>query len=210
MPALVNVPGNILEYDVAQFILQQCNCLTVKAHGLSLAIATKWPLCNPYAIRYPIKPEKNVAALGSRSKPGTILPLGRVISMFAQWRPGRLTAKYFIAYSEYESAPETAEQRLVWFRECLAAVATYLKQEKPDTKIVAVPHGIGCGMAGGDWLKYEPILEEWAEKHKNDWAVHVVKLAEGAAPPPTPPPPPIQDKPRAGTKRKIEMVRGAN
>jgi hypothetical protein len=39
---------------------------------------------------------------------------------------------------------------------------------------VAFPHGIGCGLAGGDWREYRAALERWADSVP--FSVYTVKL----------------------------------
>jgi hypothetical protein len=31
-----------------------------------------------------------------------------------------------------------------------------------DTDEIAFPYGIGCGLAGGNWKRYEEMIEEFA------------------------------------------------
>lgn len=137
------------------FIAQQCNCVTVRAHGLSQSIAKKYPYANIYGKRTPIG-QRNCAL--NSATPGTIEICSsttsqgpNVICMLAQYCPGKPTeySKYY--KSDYK---DDASNRLVWFEQCL--------QEIIDAGItrVAMPYLIGCGLAGGKWSEYSKLLEE--------------------------------------------------
>lgn len=153
------IDGDLLELPQADFIVQQCNCLTVKDHGLSAAIATKFPTANCYAKRRAIG-KRNLAVPQDRSKPGTALITDKVINLFGQWRPGKIDAAYFDAYPEYAARAETVDARAAWFREALADMLRQLTKPK---SVVGVPFRIGCGLAGGDWRRYLMMLREFEE-----------------------------------------------
>lgn len=144
--------GDLLDATEA-FIAQQCNCVTVKSHGLSAAIAKRWPWADVYAKR---KPRSANTAL-TPDIPGTIEIIKgpddlSVVCMFAQWTPGKpgaWTDKYPKTYTDI-----TATQRTEWFRQCLKAM-----DEEIDSP-VAVPYQIGCGLAGGNWNTYKAMLQE--------------------------------------------------
>jgi len=71
------------------------------------------------------------------------------IGLFAQYGPGK------------PSKGDSQEERLGWFKECLDKVAE-LRDSEHGLKSVALPWGIGCGLAGGDWGSYEEVIREWA------------------------------------------------
>ena len=147
--------GDLLESE-ADWIVQQCNCLTVRAHGLSRDIAAKFPDSNPYVTRRAVD-NRNLAQEADRSVPGTIEVMGRVVCLMAQWRPGNLCSPYFLRYPESDP-PETAAQREVWFKACLANLNGISGR-------VAFPDHIGCGLAGGNWEHYEQMIEHFAERN---------------------------------------------
>lgn len=152
-----------------KFIAQQCNCVTVKSHGLSAAISQRFKWANPYSTRKPISPTRNCADKKSTDKPGTVRTLSSpsgpfsVLCLFAQWAPGQAGdySKYYP--SEYDDTPNN---RLKWFKECLDVID---KDESVDSP-VAVPYLIGCGLAGGDWEKYSDLLEN----AKTDFVVYAL------------------------------------
>lgn len=95
------VMGDLLESD-ADAILQQCNCVTSHAKGLSASIAKKFPHADFYSGRTaPSVPGTIQLAEGSRP----------VIALYAQYYPGK---------SRWEN--DTAEKRLAWFCQCLNQV----------------------------------------------------------------------------------------
>ena len=157
--------GNLLESD-ADYIVQQCNCLTVRAHGLSADIAARFPDSDPYAARRPLG-KRNLAQETDRGEPGTIQVLGRVVCLMAQWRPGNTGSRYFHRYPESDP-PETAAQREKWFRACLEELAIICAGKR-----VAFPDHIGCGMAGGDWEYYEQMIETFANETMD---VFIIKM----------------------------------
>lgn len=131
-------------------IAQQCNCLTVRSHGLSAVIAKKYPWADVYASRKGIG-NRNCAA--SPELPGTIKVMQNgytaVICLFAQWAPGT-SGSYSRSYPKTYN--DTSSDRERWFAHCLTEV------DKLQLPAVAVPYMIGCGLAGGNWLNYEAML----------------------------------------------------
>ena len=156
MPLTI-VQGNVL--DVTEdYILQQNCCTALRASGLSSAIAKQFGV-NPYKERRPYSGKSNWACLEDRPEPGTILVSDRIVCLFAQYchgKPGQLQDP------ANTGIKDSAAMRLVYFVRCLEAVSAY-----PDIhgKSVAIPYGIGCGLAGGDWVTYERYLQKWSHKH---------------------------------------------
>jgi len=115
-----------------QYIVHQCNCVTRRAAHLARDVFAKIPGSDVYSTRT------------SPSVPGTIEIRGRVVALFAQYRPGTVTSE--------------RANRVRWFSECLAKLA-----KVEGLSSVAFPYGIGCGAAGGDWKKYQEMINEFAE-----------------------------------------------
>jgi hypothetical protein len=154
MTILRVVKGDLLGAS-EKFIGQQCNCVTVKYHGLSALIVETFPWACPYSVRKPITPTRNCAS--TPDKPGTIRVFSSssgpsVVCLFAQWAPGK-PGDYAKFYPKDHD--DTAENRLKWFKECLEKID---KDEEIDSP-VAIPFQIGCGLAGGDWDKYHCALK---------------------------------------------------
>ena len=161
MVIVKEVEGNILDAK-EKWIAQQCNCVTIKSHGLSAAITARFPYANPYAGRR--AQSANTAAASARDRPGSIRIMSPeeeedgdgkdIICMFAQWAPGKP-----MAYARHYPNPpngdsDNAEARVLWFTECLHAIEADESIDGP----VAVPFQIGCGLAGGAWHVYEGML----------------------------------------------------
>ncbi len=154
--------GDILNSN-EKFIAQQCNCVTIKSHGLSAVIAQKWPWANPYSSRTPTKPGNNSANNDSRDIPGSVRILrnpsasndasAHIICLFAQWAPGKPGA-YSQYYPSYHI--DNAINRLKWFQKGLKLLDDDPNIDSP----VAVPYNIGCGLAGGNWDHYRKALED--------------------------------------------------
>jgi hypothetical protein len=102
-------------------------------------------------------------------KPGTIVVCGDgekerlVINMMAQYYPGK--AKF--PNSELDGL--VARKR--YFYNCLKQIA-----EIPDLSSIALPYGIGCGAAGGNWGEYLVILEKFAKFVRDRATVTLVRL----------------------------------
>jgi O-acetyl-ADP-ribose deacetylase (regulator of RNase III) len=173
------VEGNILDAK-EKYIAQQCNCLTVRSHGLSKSIISKWDYGDPYGKRKQLG-NRNLAVENDRDKPGTIRILSdsnnkdskNIICMFAQWCPGPPNE-----ISKYKSYPnkdqrsfkvktlssllpnfkiDTRQNRVKWFKECLDEI------KKLDIKKVAFPYQIGCGLAKGNWTTYYNMIKEFEQ-----------------------------------------------
>jgi O-acetyl-ADP-ribose deacetylase (regulator of RNase III) len=154
MPIIKIKKGNLLDCE-ENIIVQQCNCVTTKSHGLSEQIANKFPWANVYGQRESIN-NKNRAK--KPEIPGTLRisvseseseSEKKVIHLFAQnlpSKPGVFNSVYFSEYSD------TKEDRLKYFKECID------KLDSLNFEIVAMPYMIGCGLAGGKWNDYEKIL----------------------------------------------------
>lgn len=169
MPVRKQVEGDLLNAD-EKFIGQQCNCVTVKTQGLAAAITKRFAYGDPYGSR--AAQSTNTARAEARDTPGTIRLLKPVqntltpdkdkiiVCLFAQWAPGKPGA-WAHAYpppppSGEEDSADTAVGRLAWFKMCLDCIDESPEIDGP----VALPHGIGCGLAGGDWSKYMRLLED--------------------------------------------------
>jgi O-acetyl-ADP-ribose deacetylase (regulator of RNase III) len=169
--------GNLLDCD-AQVIVQQCNCITLTALGLSQAIKDKFGIC-PYAARKGIG---NVANQETSAIPGTIevIPIDSnryCACLFAQYAPGTC-AKLYAPYERAKQArgiQETAAIREEWFNKCLDLLAIAMVERGLNS--VAFPHGIGCGLAGGKWQNYEAMIRQFAAKH-NNFDVRIVQLQQ--------------------------------
>ena len=142
------------------YICQQCNCLTLKSHGLSKSISDKYEWANPYAIR----PKKSANSTSEPDEPGTIVEMSHplkpdkyptVLCFMSQWCPGK--PNKFNQYYSKEYA-DTVSEREGWFQNCLDIL------DENEYSTVAVPYGIGCGLAGGNWTNYKKMLDGCSTK----------------------------------------------
>jgi hypothetical protein len=166
------------------FIVQQCNCLTISAHGLSQTLATRFPYANPYENRRSIG-GRNLAIEGDRDVPGTIkifydlrdISQPRIVCLFGQWRPGKIQTPYFMNYPE-SSPPETSHQRELWFQEGWSRFIGFIRQAGYNRIVtVAVPYKIGCGLAGGSWERYQSYLTRIQENNRDIIRIRLYRLA---------------------------------
>ena len=112
-------PGNLMTTRGVDAVVQQCNCLTVKPHGLSVAIAQKHPWANPYSLRR-VLGKRNLAVQGDLSVLSTIHIMKSpdpgipdVIIFYVQWDFGRCQGKVIPTYED------TYHPREVLFQQCL-------------------------------------------------------------------------------------------
>jgi hypothetical protein len=148
------------------YIIQQSNCLTVSAHGLSQTIIDrygKW--ADPYGGRRR-EGRRNLAVLSDRDTPGTFKLLRDpendkspvIVCLFAQYVPG-IPGKYK-TYPKWEI--DTYQNRLKWFGSSLRAFIDSLKTSHEPGRILKLgfPYKIGCGLAGGKWSDYHQIIKD--------------------------------------------------
>lgn len=154
--------GDLLDAE-EDYILQQCNCVGCRPHGLSAAIAKKFPFADPYSLRKPMG-QRNFAVKEDQPKPGSIQLLEdedcskKVICLFAQYGMGK---PYSYTNKGSKAVPDSFDLRQEWFKLCLEQVA---RQVAPGSTL-AMPFQIGCGLAGGDWKVYNQMISEWAANH---------------------------------------------
>ena len=152
------VQGNLL-HAKEKFIAHQCNCVTLSARGLAQSIAQRYPWANTYHKRKPHPTISNCAIKKDRSIPGSVDIVKRgkdehiVLCLYAQYRPGKPGH-----YSKYPGKyVDTKNNRLAWFASCLQSLE---QSGHIDGEPIAMPYGIGCGLAGGNWSQYKQMLEE--------------------------------------------------
>lgn len=150
------VRGDLLE-ATTEYIVQQNNCTGIKAAGLSESISKKWPGINIYSERR--KGKGNTCVKEDESGPGTIFlyefedtkddELKGVICAFAQVTPGK----------QNPEQNDSAKERQQYFLECLEQILLL------EPKSVGFPYKIGCGLAGGNWLIYEKMIQDWSKRN---------------------------------------------
>lgn len=177
------IEADMLDADIVartDIIVQQCNCLTLRPHGLSADLVER---LGTYADVYGQRAADttratNLAAEYARPAPGTVrfcrpptssnTPLPIVACLFAQWAPGNIHAKQLQQrYPPCPTAPagETAEMRRWWFQQALERFRDAIETmaSPPQRLRIAIPWKIGCGLAGGQWSDYEPLVRQELE-----------------------------------------------
>jgi hypothetical protein len=155
------VTGDVLNQDSHYAVCHQCNCLTMKSHGLSAAVANKWPWADVYAKRT----RKTANTTSAPSRLGSIdvvtddSSLTKVVCMYAQWAPGKASDHAgYRWHHKYPPTPtkndDTKAARLKHFESCCRLI-----DSDQDISHIAVPYQIGSGMAGGSWKAYKQILQ---------------------------------------------------
>jgi hypothetical protein len=146
------IAGDLLAAkEPERLIAHQCNCVTTgTAAGFARALFERHP-----AAGY-----------------GSTVTLGRQLGnvQFVQSEGGVTIANM---YAQYYPGPPTnagdgAVMRVDWFRSCLEQLAVYAKAHNKTR--VAMPYGVGCGLAGGRWAEYQALLQSCAERHR----LHIV------------------------------------
>ena len=171
----INMSNNIC-------IVQQCNSIRRKAHGFSLSIIKK---LGDYGDVYSRRTgaTANTAYFYDRPECGTIewsdppilgKKLPYIAHLFAQFDSGlplesnriSLTHKHLIHDEHFQrnKRQDTKGKRLEYFRSCLSKLASNLNNEACPIDRICFPHGIGCGLAGGDWPSYERAIREFEKK----------------------------------------------
>jgi len=140
------INGNLLDSD-CQYIAHQCNCYSRRGAGLASAIFKAFPWADVYSNR--TERGNDAGLYGSISVHGDPKQGQRyVINIYGQLKPGKPSP-----------GRDSAASRLEAFSKALDQIA-----EAPELKSIGFPHGIGCGLAGGDWNKYRRLLEDFAER----------------------------------------------
>nr|BDT62207.1 MAG: wsv206-like protein [Penaeus semisulcatus majanivirus] len=159
-------------------ICQQCNCITLKPHGLSADIVKHLgEYANSYGRRRAKPNTVNTATLETRAEPGTVdfcegTPC--VANLFAQFFYGSssrvqyLSRKYLDPHIREGVNNDTAAKRLMYFKSCLNNLMVDLRNKYTYIDTVVFPHRIGCGMAGGSWADYQNVLLQFADKLSED------------------------------------------
>lgn len=158
--------GDLLKCD-AKMIVQQCNCVTTKAKGLSESISKLYPYAFVYTKDVKRVPGTIVVASPEKDQVGPLVAC--LFSQIAPGKPGAWSKQYNI-----DAADDTKEKRLHYFKTCLLLLVDAIKEK--EIKTVAFPYNIGCGLAGGAWTDYNAAIEEFAQLLPLDVCIIIVKM----------------------------------
>ena len=150
------IKGNLLTTDT-QYIAHQCNCISKRSAHLSKDMFEKFPYADVYTGR--IIPNE----LGTIKICGNGQDQRYVINMFGQYFPG--TCKYPNGSKDNPKLRENS------FQKCLEQI-----EKINNLKEIAFPYQIGCGAAGGNWIKYETMINEFATKLFPFTEVFIIRL----------------------------------
>lgn len=177
------IEGDLIEAD-ADVIAQQCNCLTVRPHGLSMYIKENMGV-DPYGKRKKLGNRRNLAVEEDRSKIGSIVLYGKknrrpryVACMYAQFAPGKPHSYYQDICQQHvdpvtnEVIDDSKTNREMWFGRCLEKLERQMI--KLECNKIAFPYQIGCGLAGGSWPTYKDMITCWAQKNADNFSVFFV------------------------------------
>jgi len=137
------VSGNIFD-STEKYLCHQCNCVTKRAAHLSKDVFARYPYSDIYTGR--VNP----------NQPGTIEIRGNgqdqryIVNILGQYFPGN--PKY------PNSNLDGTKVREKYFHKALLALA-----KVPNLESVAMPVGIACGAAGGDWSHYLVTITNFAK-----------------------------------------------
>lgn len=135
---------DITEVDT-QIIVQQCNCSSKTAKGLSEDIKKAFPYADFYSKRKMPSVPGTIEVKGGKG-------IGRfVCAFFSQVFPGGPGKE-----------KDTEKDRILYFKNCLNA----LKKVK-NLREVAFPYKIGCSLAKGNWKTYSGMIEKFALENEN-------------------------------------------
>jgi len=134
------VSSNLLDAPEL-YIGHQCNCVTIgNGAGLAKLLFKKFPYANTYIRR------TEPSCAGSYSVHGNGKERRFVVNLYAQYHPGKA-----------RKLPDTKDKRLEWL---ISGLNQFVAACSPPD--FALPYGIGCGLAGGEWEDYFHALEDFS------------------------------------------------
>lgn len=146
--------GNIFD-SMANVICHQVNCQGVMGAGIAKEIRKRFPIVyEEFQETYKSKENK----LGNIDVVDVCYGNRFIVNMYSQdnYLPRG------VQHTDYEA-----------FRTCLSEIkGVFFNKRKEIT--IAFPHGIGCGLGGGDWKTIMQIIDD--EFYGDEWLVEIWKL----------------------------------
>jgi O-acetyl-ADP-ribose deacetylase (regulator of RNase III) len=162
------IVGDLLTFREAQVIGHQADCTSLHAQGLAALIATQLG-SNSHANRIADSRNPFLARVSSQPTPGTIsVERGKISG-------GWIAHLYAQKDCCLPHRKEDASMRMMWFKGCLVLLGNYVREHGLNG--VALPFGIGCSIARGEWNRYSNAINQWAEENADAFAVYVITKA---------------------------------
>jgi len=136
------INGNLLLAE-EKYIVHICNCISKRAAYLAFDIFKKFPYADIYCGR------TNPDQLGNIIIRGNGKDQRYIVALLAQFFPGN------VRYPNSNLDGTKVRQKA--FHKTLMKLA-----KVPDLESVAMPVGIGCGAAGGNWEYYLGAIQNFA------------------------------------------------
>lgn len=146
---MIIVHGDLLKTPF-QIIAHQVNCQGIMGAGLAKSIKEKYPDVYSIYKQFCTDNHNNESLLGAAI--GVVTEDKHIIyNLFGQYIWGR-----DIRQTDYDA-----------FQRSVIRMISDIRYDGDDelTLYIAIPYGIGCGLAGGDWEIIKKILEEIEEKY---------------------------------------------
>lgn len=144
------IKGNILDYD-NDIIVQQVNCKGVMGAGLAKQIMDMYP---EVPIEY-----KNFVVKKMKTLKDTSQLLGE--TLFVDVYDGKIIANIF---GQNNIRTDYMDKTVYTNTEALVEGFKNVKKKAQELGMsVGIPTYIGCGLAGGDWHKIKPLIEDLFE-----------------------------------------------
>lgn len=144
--------GNILE-ATEDIIVHQVNCQGVMGAGLAKQIRDKYPnVYNDY--KWLVSQRKDKKSLLGTVQYISVNDSKTVVNLFGQDTYGRTAGKVYTDYRAIEDGLKSIYD---------LATNTFSAYKG---KSIALPYGIGCGLAGGDWNVVYKVIDEVFKNHE--------------------------------------------
>ena len=162
MTIVQEIKGDLLDESLNfDYIIHQCNCLTTSGAGLASAVSNKYPWADPYVHRLKVNHTPDLAGMIKVFKDPKDKVKTKVVSFFSQYYP-----------STAGKENDSKQLREDWFYICLIQLGRLMKTKNIK---VAFPKYIGCDLAGGDWVHYNKMINNFAKENPKV-SVYIVSL----------------------------------
>jgi hypothetical protein len=159
------VNGDLLSYNKStDCLVHQINVVTKTCKGLAESIEKKFPYNKVYGINIE-KKFGDVILKSSNNKPY----IANIVGQIGPSKPGNYAKQYNILPNT-----DTYQTRLNAFKSALDKLSNEIKNSYINH--ILFPHGIGCGLAGGDWTKYEQLIKDFRKIIPSNIQISIVKL----------------------------------